>query len=553
MKKNIFSSVLIIPLLLMWSVSLVGCSTTNSTTNTSTGGTTSSASSNKPTTLNLAEAADYKSLDASQAGDGPTVRVAQFLYSGLLRYEGKNNNELAPALAEAMPKWSTDNMSVTFKLRQGTKFSDGSPLTADDVGFTFTRLLDPKTKSPYQGSFTLIKGAKEFIDGKATTVAGIVVVDPQTIRFDLSTTVPFFLNYLGMPVSGIVSKEQVERYKDAYGEHPLGAGPYMLEKWTRGQELVMTKNPNYYLTGLPKINNVNVKLGVADNVKLMMVQQGDLDLVAPVQSADYPTVQNDPNLKSNYHSKEGPRLYYLGMNVEMKPFDNRLVRQAMNYAINKDNLVQLLNGRAQIMGGTIPPWVPGYDESLKPYPYDPEKAKQLLAEGGYPNGFPIDLLVPEYFDNPKIGQAVQTDLAKVGVKVSITQQTMPVFTATVKQKGKVAMFLRQWTTDFPDAQNVLSMMFHGSKAGSANLTWYNNPDVNKLLDEADSTMDQTKRIDLYRQADRIIHDDAPWVFEVYAKADGVMSPRLQPTPDSFGRVPVEGMEFHHFDAVVKKQ
>ncbi len=509
----------------------------------------SSGSQSGTSTLNLAVASDFKTLDAAQAGDGQTIQAVQLLYTRLLRYTGSFNSDPTGALAESW-KWSDDGKSITFVLRKGLTFSDGTPLTTDDVAFTFTRLLDPKTKAPYQGAFTNIKGAKDFIAGRAKTVAGIVVIDPQTIRFDLEKPAPYFLKQIALPTAGIVSRQAVEKYGDTYGEHPLGSGPFVLDKWNRGQELVLKKNTQYYLKGLPKLNEVDFKLGVAENLQMMMFQKGELDLVAPISSADYAKVQNDPQLKNDYFSVTGPRLFYIGMNVEVHPFDNKLVRQALNYAVNKEKLVQLENGRGVVMQGVIPPWLPGYDKDVQPYPYDPGKAKKLLTEAGYPQGFEIDMFVPDYFDQPKIAAAVQSDLANIGVKVNIKQQSYPVFRQTVKEKGKVPMFALQWATDFPDPQNVLSMLFHGSRAGQQNFTWYNNPTVNNLLDEADGTMDKNKRMELYRQAENIIHDDAPWIFGFYGVADAVKSPKLQPAAD-FGRIPLEPNLYDHFDGVSK--
>ncbi|MHB1407076.1 MAG: ABC transporter substrate-binding protein [Desulfitobacteriaceae bacterium] len=508
----------------------------------------SSGSQSGTSTLNLAVASDFKTMDAAQAGDGQTIEATQLLYTELLRLSGSFGSALIGGLAESW-KWSDDGKSISFTLHKDLTFSDGTPLTTDDVAFTFTRLLDPKTKAPYQGSFTSIKGAKDFIAGKATTVTGIVVIDPQTIRFDLEKPAPYFLNLVALPSTGIVSRKAVEKYGDTFGEHPLGSGPFVLDKWNHGQELVLKKNTQYYLKGLPKIDGVDFKLGVAANLQMMMLQKGELDLVEPISSADYATVQNDPQLKKDYFSVTGPRLFYLGMNVEVAPFNNKLVRQALNYAVNKEKLVQLENGRGVVMQGVIPPWIPGYDKDVQPYPYDPEKAKQLLTQAGYPQGFEMDLLVPDYFDQPKIAAAVQSDLAKIGVKINIRQQSYPIFRQTVKEKGKVPMFVLQWATDFPDSQNVLSMLFHGSRAGQQNFTWYNNPTVNRLLDEADGTMDKNKRIDLYRQAEKIIHDDAPWIFEFYGVADGVKSPKLKPAADGF--IPWGPNYYDHFEGFSK--
>ncbi len=501
-------------------------------------------------TLFLAENSDIRSLDPSQAGDGVTMRAAQFLFNRLLRYTGKLNNELIGALAESW-KWTPDGKSVTFKLRKDLLFCDGSPLTADDVAFTFTRLLNPKTKSPYQGTYTIIKGARDFIDGKASNVSGIAVVDPETVRFDLEKPAPYFLNLITLPTAGIVSRKAVEKFGDKFTENPVGAGPWTLEKWTKGQELVLTRNKNYYLSGFPKIDKVDVRLGIADNLQVMMLQRGELDMIGPISSADYLKVESDPKLKSGYYSHVGPKLYYIGLNMEMTPFTNKVVRQAFNYGVDKEKLVKLENGRAEVMKGVTPPWVPGFDASIQPYPHDPEKAKQLLAQAGYPNGLELDMLVPDYRDLPQIAASVQADLSKIGVKLNIRQQSYPVFRQTVKERGKAAIFPMQWSTDFPDAQNVLSTVLKGSMAGQQNFTWYNNPTVNNLLDQADGTMDPKKRSELYQQADKIVHEEAPWIFCFYLKADALKSPHLKETPDSYGRVPAEVTEYDHFDAVAK--
>lgn len=498
-------------------------------------------------TLNLALQTDFKALDPAQAGEGQTIRAVQLLFSGLFTYSGSTNSDLKGALAESW-KWSDDGKSITIKLRDGLTFSDGTPLTADDVAFTLTRLLDPKTKAPYQGTYANIKGAKDFTSGKAKTVAGIAVIDPKTVRFDLEKPAPYFLNQLGLPTAGIVSRKAVEKYGDTFGENPVGAGPFVLEKWTRGQELVLARNPKYYREGLPYLDKIHFKLGISDNLQMMMLQKGENDLIAPVASSDYANVMADPKLKSNYLSAPGPRVFYIGMNVEMPPFNNKLVRQALNYAVDKERLVQLQNGRGMVMKGVLPPWINGYDESMKPYPYDPEKAKQLLAQAGFPSGFETDFYVPDFMGQPKIAAAVQSDLEKIGVKVNIKQQAYPVFRQTVKEKGKVPMFALQWATDFPDPQNIMSLLFSGATAGQQNFTWYNNQAVNNLLNEADVTLDPAKRTALYRQAQTIIWDEAPWIFEFYGVADAVKSPKIKPDTPVFYRLPTE---YQHFDEVWK--
>lgn len=497
-------------------------------------------------TLTLAIANDFKSLDPALAGDGQTIMLAQLLFRNLLGYTGPNKNELTGLLAESW-KWAPDGKGVTIVLREGLKFSDGSPLTADDVAYTVTRLLDPKTKAPYQGSFTVIEGAKDFIDGKAKQVAGIVVKDPRTIEFRLEHPAPYFLNVLALPSANVVSRKDVEANGAPSVEHFVGSGPFVAKEWKSGQLLRAERNPNYYRKGLPYLDEVVFKIGVALETQALMVQKGEVDVMWPVPASLFAKIESDPTLKQAYTSAPGPRIFYVGMNVEMPPFDDKRVRQAFNYAVDKKRIVQLMNGRGSVMGGVIPPWVPGYSESIAPYPYDPERAKAMLAEAGHGGGLTIDMLVPVFLDQPKIAAQVQSDLAKVGVKVNIRQESYPVFLQTTRQRKRVQMFALQWGTDFPDASNVM-LLFKGENAGKQNRTWFNHPQVNKLIAEGDSTLDPQRRASLYLEAQKIIREEAPWIFEFYGNSDALRSPQLKADIPLFFGIP---MEYRNFDEVWK--
>jgi ABC-type transport system substrate-binding protein len=227
----------------------------------------------------------------------------------------------------------------------------------------------------------------------------------------------------------------------------------------------------------------------------------------------------------------GPRIYYAGMNVNLPPFNQKLVRQALNYAVDKDRILQIINGRGIKMGSTLPPWMPGHDEKIKPYAYDVNKAKELLKKAGLEKGFSADLLVPDYAYQPQVAAQVQADLAKVGVTVNYQVQPLATVRTQLRTPNKVPFFLLQWGTDFPDPSNVISTLFNG--ASGLNFAYFKNPKVDELIAKADVEKDAKKRLALYNQADKIIVEEAPWIFLFYGISDGLKSAKVFPNDPSF--------------------
>ena len=265
------------------------------------------------------------------------------------------------------------------------KFSNGRTLTADDVAYTMTRVLDPATASPGAGFYVGIKGAQEFIDGNATSVEGIEVLDPQTIRFTLNSPDVTFLNKMALNFAFIVPQEEVEKAGAEFGHAPVGTGPYMLKEWKTGEFLVFERNPDYLMDGLPLLDKVTMHVGVEPSVALLQLEKGDIQLMGdPPPGAEWVRITDDPAWKDRIEVEQTVNTTYIAINAGMPPFDNVKVRQALNYAIDKQRIVQLLNGRASVANQILPPLMPGYDASYTGYDYNPGKGQGAAGRGRLP-------------------------------------------------------------------------------------------------------------------------------------------------------------------------
>ncbi|HXD09964.1 MAG TPA: ABC transporter substrate-binding protein, partial [Anaerolineales bacterium] len=367
---------------------------------------------------------DLATLDPAIGYDWTNWPAIKLVFDGLLDYD--SGTTIEPRLAEAMPSISADGTVYTFKLRKGVKFSNGREFTADDVVYTMTRVLDPKTGSPGAGFFVGIKGAQDFIDGKATTVEGIKALDANTVEFTLSAPDVTFLNKMAINFSFIVPKEEVEKAGENFGHAPVGTGPFVLKEWKSGESLVFERNPNYFYEGLPYLDSLTIQVGVAPDVALLRLEKGEIQLMGdPPPGADWTRITSDAAWKDRIEKQATVNTTYIAINTTMAPFDNLKVRQALNHAIDKQRIVQLLNGRATVANQILPPLMPGYDPAYTGYEYDPEKAKALLTEAGLPDGFETSIECISVDPQPKLCESFQQDLAKVGIKLTINNLAAP--------------------------------------------------------------------------------------------------------------------------------
>ncbi|PDQ19740.1 peptide ABC transporter substrate-binding protein [Mesorhizobium sanjuanii] len=460
---------------------------------------------------------DVATLDPAIGYDWQNWSMIKSLFDGLMDYEPGTTN-LKPDLAESY-EIAPDGKTFTFKLRHGVKFHNGREMTADDVKYSLDRVTNPKTQSPGAGFFGSIKGYDDVAAGKAESLSGVTVVDPYTIKFELTRPDATFLHVMAINFAHVVPKEEVEKYGADFGKHPVGTGAFKLAEWTLGQRIVFERNPDYWHKGLPHLDKVTFEIGQEPIVALLRLQKGEIDIPGDgIPPAKFQEVMADPEQKARV--VEGGQLHtgYITMNTTMAPFDNVKVRQAVNMAINKDRIVQLINNRAVPANQPLPPSMPGYDKAFKGYPHDVAKAKALLAEAGHPDGFETQLFAMNTDPNPRIAQAIQQDLAAIGIKASIQSLAQANVIAAGGDKAGAPMIWSggmAWIADFPDPSNFYGPILGcaGAVPGGWNWSWYCNKDLDAKAAEADSVVDPAKAGERDKMWSAIydkIMADAPW-------------------------------------------
>jgi peptide/nickel transport system substrate-binding protein/oligopeptide transport system substrate-binding protein len=460
---------------------------------------------------------DASTLDPAIGYDWQNWSMIKSLFDGLMDYEPGTTN-LKPDLAESFDI-SEDGKIFTFKLRSGVKFHNGREMTAEDVKYSIERATNPKTQGPGAGFFHSIKGYDAVVGGTAETLEGITVVDPRTIKFELSQPDATFLHVMAINFAHVVPKEEVEKYGADFGKHPVGTGAFKLAEWTLGQRIVFERNPDYWNKGLPHLDKITFEIGQEPIVALLRLQKGEIDVPGDgIPPAKFQEVMNDPEQKARVVVGGQLHTGYLTMNTQMPPFDNVKVRQAVNMALNKDRIVQLINNRAVPANQPLPPSMPGYDKAFTGYAYDVEKAKALLAEAGFANGFDTQLFAMNTDPNPRIAQAIQQDLAAVGIKASIQALAQANVIEAGGQKDGAPMIWSggmAWIADFPDPSNFYGPILGcgGAVAGGWNWAWYCNKELDAKAAEADAMTDPAKMEERNKMWSAIygkIMEDAPW-------------------------------------------
>ncbi|MDQ2730129.1 MAG: ABC transporter substrate-binding protein [Armatimonadota bacterium] len=474
-------------------------------------------------TLELVGGDDIRSLDPAVAYDLPAWGVERTLYSGLLDYDDKAN--LIPMAAT---RWeiSPDGKTYTFHLRHDMHFegplTHNRLVTSQDFAYEIGRVLDPKTGSSGFDFFSTILGADAFKEKKSKTVSGLVTPDLYTLVVHLKAPKPEFLNIMAMPFAYAVPHEVVEKYGAAdFPEHAESYGPFKLGFWRRNVDIQLDRNPHYWIKGVPFLDHIHERFGMGDLNSMMMFETGELGL-SSIPPPDFVRITHNPKFANLTVKQPAMTIYYLSMNCEMPPFNDVRVRQAVNYAINRERVLKLLNNRGALATGVLPPGMPGADDpTLKGYSYDPAKARQLLKEAGHPEGFSSVLWVRSSDGagtEMQQAQSIQQDLEAVGIHVQLKPVTFSVWLTAVSKEGHVPMSMNRWVMDFPDPSDFLDVLLNSKQARKDegnNNAFYKSPAMDALLNRAGSMLDPAKRLDLYRQANRLAVHDAPWVFLYY--------------------------------------
>ncbi len=476
---------------------------------------------------------DVSTLDPAIGYDWQNWSMIKSLFDGLMDYV-PGTTELVPDLAESY-ELSEDGLTYTFKLRKGVKFHNGRELEAADIKYSIERAVRPETQSPGAGFFASIEGFEALTSGTAEELSGITTPDDYTVKITLSRPDATFLHVMAINFSFAVPREEVEKYGQDFGKNPVGTGAFRLAEWTLGQRLVFERNPDYYKEGRPRLDRIVFEVGQEPLVALLRLQRGEVDILGDgIPPAKFLEIMNDPEWRDNV--VEGGQLHtgYLAMNVTMKPFDNVLVRRAVNHAINKDRIIRIINGRAVPANQPLPPAMPGHDPNYEGYAFDPEKAKQLMAEAGYADGVDTELYAMNTDPNPRIAQAIQQDLAAIGIRAELQVLAQANVIAAGGEKDAAPMIWSggmAWIADFPDPSNFYGPILGcgGAVPGGWNWSWYCNEELDALAAEADAMVDPAKaeeRIDLWRRIFLRIMDDAPWAPVFHEQRFTMKSDRL---------------------------
>ncbi|WP_334175401.1 ABC transporter substrate-binding protein, partial [Pseudoxanthobacter sp.] len=461
---------------------------------------------------------DIATLDPAIGYDWQNWSMIKSLFSRLMDYK-PGTPDLVPSLAESVTV-SPDGKTYTFRLHKGVKFSNGRELVPADVKYSIERAVDPKTQGPGAGFFGAIEGFDDFTAGKAAGLSGITTPDADTVVFTLSRPDATFLHVLALNFASVVPKEAVEAAAGDFGKKPVGSGAFVLKDWVIGQKLVFGRNPDYFIRDVPHINSFTVEIGQEPLVALMRLQKGEVDIAGDgVPPAKFLEVTKSPGAAQMIVDGQQLHTGYITLNTRMKPLDDVKVRQALNMAINKDRIVRIVNGRATPANQPLPPLMPGYDKDYKGYAYDPARAKELLKEAGYPDGFATVLYSTNTDPQPRIAQAIQQDLAAVGVKAEIKSLAQSNVIAAGGTPGEAPMIWSggmAWIADFPDPSNFYGPILGcaGAVQGGWNWAWYCNEDLQKRAIAADSMSDPAmaaERQDAWRRIFVDAMADAPWI------------------------------------------
>lgn len=450
-------------------------------------------------TLVVSDGANPKSLDPRATNDNPSARVTVQIYDRLVEQDEETN--IQPGLAES---WEQPDATTTiFHLRKGIKFHNGEELKASDVKFS----LDAMKASPQTSE--IIEPLKE-----------VVVLDDYTVK--VITKYPFtaLLNHLAHPAASIVNEKAVKEAGDSYGQHPVGTGPYKFVEWVSGDKVVLAANEDYYL-GAPAIKNLIFKVIVETTNRTIGLETGEVDIAYDIDGLDRNKIAEDPKLKL----EEAPDLSmtYLGFNTKKAPLDNLKVRQAIAYAIDQQPIIDTAyQGAAEAADSIIGPNVFAHTDKGIHYKQNMEKAKALLAEAGYPNGFKTEIWINDNPTRRDIAVILQDQLKQVGIDAEVKVLEWGAYLDGTA-RGDHQMFILGWGTVTADPDYGITNLVSTETQGAAgNRSFYSNPKVDALLKEGRGTLDPEARKKIYEEIQVILQEELPIFCILYPKKNAGM-------------------------------
>ena len=473
-------------------------------------------------------AGNVESLDPPSASAGTDWRMAGLiLYNTLYRYD--SSGKLVPDLAERLPRISPNGKTYTIAIRRGVQFHNGREVKAVDVKYSLERQAHPTARSWGPSFASNIVGAKDVIEGKATTMAGIEVVDDYTVRIALEQPQAAFTSILSMSINGIVPKEEVARWGDDFRLHPVGTGPFRLERWTPGQEIVFVRHRQYFRQGVPHLDRIVYKFGVDPSVGLLRFERGEADYLADgLAGQDIPRVRTDARLNPLIFIADNVYLSFLLMNTELPPFNDVRVRRAVAMMVDRDRLVQVAGGLGIPAKGYIIPQMPCFDPNFTGVPaFDPARARALLAEAGHAGGFTVNLDSSTTGSIPQSAewqQVLQQNLASIGVRTEIRRFTGGTLNRMLAD-GASTLALNGWGASFLDPVDHIGTLII-SDGANARRARYRNFEIDRLFSQAERTASSEVRCRYYRQINKMALDDMPIIPLVVIRTMHLKSSRI---------------------------
>jgi oligopeptide transport system substrate-binding protein len=448
-------------------------------------------------------------FDPAFARDIYSITIIQQLFDGLVQFD--QNLNVIPAIARSW-KISPDGLIYTFYLREGVKFHNGREIVAEDVVYSFTRMADPKNKSPAGHLLEKVLGFNQFQDGRTNDLRGLKSVDKHTFEIRLSDPFYPFISVLGTFQFKVVPKEEIEKPESVFARRPIGSGPFRFVSMKEKEEIVLESNHDYF-EGRPYLDEIIFRIfpGAPRKSILKKFREGGLE-----ESFLPPEDIEKMAREKHYLFVQKPMLSlrFYGFNPLSKPLDNRKLRKAINVAIDKKLIVsQIHRDQFRLATGILPPGMPGYDPMRNPYPFHREEASRLLSEAGYRKGQGLPSLEIWSSTTSEAAQKelneVQSQLGKVGIPTTLHFETNWSNFESILRLHKAPMFVLALYADFPDPDSLLYNLFHSKSKN--NLVAYNHPVIDQLLDQARTERDYLKRMEMYRKIEGRILDDAPIV------------------------------------------
>lgn len=455
--------------------------------------------------------AALKSLDPHVTYNSQDMVVSKAFHRSLYTWDSAKN---APALDLAeLVETSADGKTTTYRLFDNIYFHNGRKLNTDDVVWSYTRIMDPTKGYPGSVQVGTLVGAQEYSKGEIKEISGIKKIDDRTFSLTFKDLVDPGTQFFEA-ITAILPKEEVE--SGNFLAHPVGLGPFTFEDHIEGSKISGKKFDKYYKQGKPYADAVDFTISGDNSALDMAFRAGELDATVLSENA-YTLYKADPELSKGLIEVSEVFTRHMGFNTEKKPFDDVRVRQAINYAIDRDLIVRkLLKNKAYKATGWLPEPSAAFDKDRTPYPYDPAKAKQLLAEAGYPDGFEFTATVTEATSSIGVLEAIMPFLKEVGITAKAKVVDSSILVDELNQGSAAAWFRSSGTG--PDPLNALRCFDSRVSRSACNRSGFKDPAFDAMLDEASAERDPVKRIELLKKADGYIFEKAPVWFHNYNKA-----------------------------------